>query len=88
MKGTKDNHQMIQGIALDLITEAGGAEKLAAMTPEDLKPIRIHLSKRLKEKSGCHINTAKRNIKKAIEGTTDNWGGIREGGGKPARTSA
>lgn len=95
MTNTKARHEEILNCAVSIIEEAGGVSLIDSLPQEERVPVLRSMTKRIKAETACHIDTAKRNLAKAMRRarhglmkareTKSNWGGSR-GGGRPKNT--
>jgi len=82
---TKARSLKLQALAIEILTASG-----ASLTERvEIRP----LAKIMAEKSGCHYTTAKQHIAKAIRRARHTlqpveWGGKREGSGRPNQDEA
>lgn len=87
-RNTKARHEEIYNAAATVLEEAGGVTRVDQMEQlERLATLRI-LYKQVAGKADCHIDTAKKNIAKAMRRARykemeAHWGGAREGAGRP-----
>lgn len=85
---TKSRHQEIYTAACSALEQVGGVVKVDQL-PESERIITLRsLYKAVVDSSGCHIDTAKKNVAKAMRKArygemVKRWGGKRPGAGRP-----
>lgn len=93
MKNTKARHTKIYNAAVAILATAGGVEVIDNLDQVERPPKLRSLYRLVVEATGCHPDTAKRNVAKAcrraryqiVQGRNA-WGGAREGAGRPKAT--
>lgn len=89
MNYTKARHLKTLTVAHEAISEAGGVEAIDALDKDERKAKLKELKISVADKTGCHIDTAGRNVAKVMRGERhplndiDDRGGWR-GGGRPS----
>lgn len=89
MANTKARHEEIYNKAVKVLEIFGGVEIVDALSQEERISILRQLAERVKEQTDCHIDSAKRNIAKAMHRARygimkERWGGKRPGAGRPS----
>ncbi len=74
-RNSKARNQEIAAVTAEIIEQDGAPQN-------DLQ--RRKMVRTIMERTGCALDTAKRHIKRAVEGKANSWGGSR-GGGRPAK---
>ncbi len=84
MPNTKARSQYLQSIAAEIVAAAG--IDVSVQVPAD---VRRRLMGQMVERAACHPDTAKRKIMRAIRlargELVAQWGGAREGAGRPRK---
>jgi hypothetical protein len=90
MDNTKARHAEIYAAAVAVLATAGGVEAIDSLDQVERLPRLRSLYRQVVEATGCHPDTAKRNVAKAMRRARyqivrerDDWGGAREGAGRP-----
>lgn len=91
MTNTKARHEEILSAAVEVLDAAGGVEIIDAL-PQDERFLQLReMAKMVAEETACHIDSAKRNIAKALRRARHGimkkkWGGLRSPvGGRPKK---
>ncbi len=89
MINTKERHLEIYNAAVEILDEWGGVKVFDALSQEYRVPNLRKMAKEVVDLTDCHIDSAKRNIAKALHraryGIMEaKWGGSRPGAGRPA----
>lgn len=90
MPNTKARHQEIYNEAVKVLKTFGGVETVDALSQEARIPQLRKMAREVKETTNCHIDSAKRNIAKAMRRARygimqERWGGKRPGAGRPPK---
>lgn len=89
MTNTKARHEEIYNAAVEILDEWGGVEVFDALPQLERVPNLREMAKEVVKMTSCHLDSAKRNIAKALRraryGVIEaKWGGPRPGAGRPA----
>lgn len=88
---TKKRHIEIYAAAENALRKAGGVERIDALDQSERRPIMRQMARRVEEQTNCIIDTARRNVAKAMRRARwgimqqDNWGGAGRGAGRPPK---
>lgn len=85
---TKTRHEEIYTAACSALEQAGGIVKIDKLDQLERLPILRSLYKTVVDSTNCHIDTAKKNVAKAMRRARyaemqAHWGGSRPGAGRP-----
>lgn len=87
---TRTRHEEIYNASVEVLTEAGGVEAIDALPQLERVPNLRLMAKEVVKITDCHIDSAKRNIAKALRRARygimqqAKWGGLRNPpGGRP-----
>lgn len=85
---TKSRHEEIYTAACSALERAGGVIKVDQLPPDERLATLRNLYKTLADSTNCHIDTAKKNVAKAMRRARyaemqAHWGGSRPGAGRP-----
>ncbi len=88
MTNTKARHLEIYNASVKVLTEAGGVEAIDALPQPERVPNLRRMAKKVVDLTDCHIDSAKRNVAKALRRARygimkEAWGGSRPGSGRP-----
>lgn len=88
MANTKTRHLEIYNAAVEVLAAAGGVEIFDALPQLERVPALRKMTKEVVKMTDCHIDSAKRNVSKALRraryGVMETkWGGLRPGAGRP-----
>jgi hypothetical protein len=93
MTNTKERHLEILSCATEVLEAAGGVLVIDELPQEERTPKLREMANDVKRETNCHIDTAKRNLAKAMRrrrfelmkvADPDRWGGERTpSGGRP-----
>jgi hypothetical protein len=96
-KNTKERHLEIYNAAKEVLDNAGGVSCIDSLPQKDRIPVLREMAKKIKDKTACHIDSAKRNLAKAMRRERyrliktreikKTWGGPRKGSGRPKKSS-
>lgn len=87
---TKERHLEIYDAAVEILAEVGGVTLVDSLPQDERIPLLRGMAKKVTELTSCHINSAKRNVTKAMRraryniAKESNWGGKRPGSGRPS----
>ena len=91
---TKARHEEIYTAACSALEQVGGVVAVDQLDQLERLPILRSLYKTVVSETNCHIDTAKKNVAKALrrarygEMVKRGWGGNRPGAGRPKAPSA
>lgn len=88
---TKARHQEIYTAAVAELDKAGGVEAIDGQPQSERQATLRQMYKAVETETNCHYDTAKRNVAKAMRRARHGvmqteWGGKREGAGRPTNT--
>lgn len=89
MSNTKARHQEIYNASVESLDKAGGVEAIDELSQDERIPKLRQMAKDVVNRTDCHIDSAKRNIAKAMRRARfgimkEKWGGHRNPpGGRP-----
>jgi hypothetical protein len=81
MNNTKTRHLEILTACKEILTEVGGVMLVDSLQQDERVPLLRGMAKQVAEDTNCHIDTAKRNVAKALRlargEIVGQWGGKR-----------
>lgn len=88
MSNTKARHEEIYTAAVSALETAGGVVAVDQLDQLERLPVLRKLYKQVADSTNCHIDTAKKNVAKAMRRARygemqKRWGGERPGAGRP-----